>query len=53
MSNEWQIVGLTLRTAALATVLIVPPALAVAWLLAYLKSKAAMNIFAKHGFISR
>jgi len=32
--NEWQIVGLTLRTAALATVLIVPPALAVAWLLA-------------------
>jgi len=34
MSNEWQIVGLTLRTAALATILIVPPALAVAWLLA-------------------
>lgn len=32
--NEWQIVGLTLRTAALATILIVPPALAIAWLLA-------------------
>lgn len=32
--NEWQILGLTLRTAALATVLIVPPGLAVAWLLA-------------------
>ena len=31
---EWQILGLTLRTAALATVLIVPPGLAVAWLLA-------------------
>jgi len=33
-SAEWQIVGLTLRTAALATLLIVPPGLAVAWLLA-------------------
>lgn len=33
-SDEWQIVGLTLRTAALATLLIVPPGLAVAWLLA-------------------
>lgn len=31
---EWQIVGLTLRTAALATLLIVPPGLAIAWLLA-------------------
>ena len=33
-SAEWQILGLTLRTAALATLLIVPPALGVAWLLA-------------------
>lgn len=33
-SAEWQILGLTLRTAALATVLIIPPGLAVAWLLA-------------------
>ena len=33
-SHEWQILGLTLRTAALATLLIVPPGLAVAWLLA-------------------
>ncbi len=33
-SAEWQILGLTLRTAALATLLIVPPGLAVAWLLA-------------------
>lgn len=33
-SGEWQILGLTLRTAALATLLIVPPGLAVAWLLA-------------------
>lgn len=33
-SAEWQILGLTLRTAALATVLIVPPGLAIAWLLA-------------------
>jgi molybdate transport system permease protein len=33
-SDDWQILGLTLRTAALATVLIVPPGLAVAWLLA-------------------
>jgi molybdate transport system permease protein len=33
-SDEWQILGLTLRTAALATLLIVPPGLAVAWLLA-------------------
>lgn len=32
--SEWQILGLTLRTAALATLLIVPPGLAVAWLLA-------------------
>ena len=31
---EWQILGLTLRTAALATLLIVPPGLAIAWLLA-------------------
>ena len=33
-SDDLQILGLTLRTAALATVLIVPPGLAVAWLLA-------------------
>ncbi len=33
-SDELQILGLTLRTAALATLLIVPPGLAVAWLLA-------------------
>ncbi|HUP59619.1 MAG TPA: molybdate ABC transporter permease subunit [Thermoanaerobaculia bacterium] len=33
-ANEWQILGLTLRTAALSTLLIVPPALAIAWLLA-------------------
>lgn len=33
-SDEWTILGLTLRTAALATLLIVPPGLAVAWLLA-------------------
>jgi len=33
-ASEWQILGLTLRTAALATLLIVPPGLAVAWLLA-------------------
>jgi molybdate transport system permease protein len=33
-SAEWQILGLTVRTAILATLLIVPPALAVAWLLA-------------------
>lgn len=33
-ATEWQILGLTLRTAALATLLIVPPGLAVAWLLA-------------------
>jgi molybdate transport system permease protein len=33
-SAEWQILGLTLRTAALATMLIVPPGLAIAWLLA-------------------
>lgn len=33
-ANELQILGLTLRTAALATLLIVPPALAIAWLLA-------------------
>ncbi|PYQ26369.1 MAG: molybdate ABC transporter permease subunit [Acidobacteria bacterium] len=32
--NDWSIVALTLRTAALSTLLIVPPALAVAWLLA-------------------
>lgn len=31
---EWQVVGLTLQTAALSTLLIVPPGLAVAWLLA-------------------
>ena len=33
-SDEWQIVALTLRTAALSTILIVPPGLAIAWLLA-------------------
>jgi molybdate transport system permease protein len=33
-ATELQILGLTLRTAALATLLIVPPALAIAWLLA-------------------
>jgi len=33
-SDEWQILGLTLRTAALATLLIVPPGLFIAWLLA-------------------
>jgi molybdate transport system permease protein len=33
-SAEWQILGLTLRSAALATLLIVPPGLAIAWLLA-------------------
>lgn len=33
-AGEWQILGLTLRTAALATLLILPPGLAVAWLLA-------------------
>lgn len=33
-SGEWAILGFTLRTAALATLLIVPPGLAVAWLLA-------------------
>ena len=33
-SAEWQILGLTLRTAAVATLLIVPPGLAVAWVLA-------------------
>jgi molybdate transport system permease protein len=32
--SDWPIVALTLRTAALSTLLIVPPALAVAWLLA-------------------
>ena len=32
--SDWSIVALTLRTAALSTLLIVPPALAVAWLLA-------------------
>lgn len=32
--NEWPIVALTLRTAALSTILIVPPALAISWLLA-------------------
>lgn len=31
---EWQILALTLRTAALSTLLIVPPGLVVAWLLA-------------------
>lgn len=34
MTSDWQILGLTLRTAALSTLLIVPPALAIAWLLA-------------------
>jgi molybdate transport system permease protein len=33
-AEELQILGLTLRTAALATLLILPPGLAVAWLLA-------------------
>jgi molybdate transport system permease protein len=33
-ADELQILGLTLRTAALATLLILPPGLAVAWLLA-------------------
>lgn len=33
-AETWQILGLTLRTAALATLLIVPPGLAVAWVLA-------------------
>ena len=33
-NEEWQILGLTLRTAALSTLLIVPPGLAIAWLLA-------------------
>ena len=32
--SEWSILALTLRTAALSTILIVPPALATAWLLA-------------------
>jgi molybdate transport system permease protein len=32
--SEWSIVALTLRTAALSTMLIVPPAIAVSWLLA-------------------
>jgi molybdate transport system permease protein len=32
--SEWEILGLTLRTAALATLLIVPPGLLIAWLLA-------------------
>lgn len=32
--EEWQILGLTLRTAALSTLFIVPPGLAIAWLLA-------------------
>jgi molybdate transport system permease protein len=33
-SEEWQILGLTLRTAGLATLLILPPGLLLAWLLA-------------------
>lgn len=33
-ASEWQILGLTLRTATIATLLIVPPGLAIAWLLA-------------------
>jgi molybdate transport system permease protein len=32
--SDWSIVALTLRTAALSTLLIVPPALAISWLLA-------------------
>jgi len=32
--TEWSVLALTLRTAALSTLLIVPPALAIAWLLA-------------------
>ena len=32
--TEWTVLALTLRTAALSTLLIVPPALAIAWLLA-------------------
>ncbi len=34
MSEEWQVVGFTLRTAALASLAILPPGLAVAWVLA-------------------
>jgi len=33
-SEEWQILGLTVRTAGLATLLILPPGLLLAWLLA-------------------
>ncbi|MEA2561312.1 MAG: molybdate transport system permease protein [Acidobacteriota bacterium] len=33
-SEEWQIVGLTVRTAGMATLLILPPGLLLAWLLA-------------------
>jgi molybdate transport system permease protein len=33
-AEEWQILGLTVRTAGLATVLILPPGLLLAWLLA-------------------
>ena len=33
-SQEWQVLGLTLRTASLATLLVLPPGLAIAWLLA-------------------
>lgn len=33
-AEEWQIVGLTVRTAGLATLLILPPGLLLAWLLA-------------------
>jgi molybdate transport system permease protein len=32
--QEWQVLGLTLRTASLATLLVLPPGLAIAWLLA-------------------
>ena len=32
--DDWRIVGFTLRVAALSTVLIIPPGLAIAWLLA-------------------
>ena len=34
MADDWQIVWFTVRVAALASLLIVPPGLAVAWLLA-------------------
>lgn len=33
-AEEWQVLGLTLRTASLATLFVLPPGLAIAWLLA-------------------